>query len=76
MPDATYQKFIHRWEEVTDLPPQSLGILTPYYKNLTKRLKVMPWFSFVGISLISIIGLYVFLGTTITLLVTVLQRGF
>ncbi len=36
----------------------------------------MPWFSFVGISLISIIGLYVFLGTTITLLVTVLQRGF
>jgi len=76
MTDAIYQKFIHRWEEVTDLPPQTLGVLTPYYKKVTRRLKVMPWFVFVGISLVSIIGLYLLFGTTITLLVTILQRGF
>lgn len=76
MTDTVYQKFVKRWEEVTDLPPQTVGPLTPYYKTLVRRLKVMPWPMLVGISVISIIGLYMILGSAITLIVSILQRGF
>lgn len=76
MPDHLYQKFVKRWEEVTDLPPQTLGPLTPYYKAIVKRLKVMPWLSFVVISLTVVIGLYLLIGGAITFLVSILQRGF
>ena len=76
MSDTIYHKFVQRWEEVTDLPPQTVGPLTPYYKAFVRRLKVMPWPMLVGISAISIIGLYMIIGSAITLLVTLLQRGF
>ena len=76
MSDATYQKFLHRWEQVTDLPPQTVGPFTPYYKRTVKRLKVMPWPVLVGISLIGAIGLYMVLGPAITLIASLLQRGF
>ena len=43
MVDALYQKFVERWEEVTDIPPQTLGPLTPLYKRAARYLKIMPW---------------------------------
>ncbi len=76
MPDTTYRKFVARWEEVIDLPPQTLGPLTPLYKAFMRRLKVMPWPLLVGLSLMTIVGLYLLIGSTITLLVSLLQRGF
>ncbi len=76
MKSTTYQKFVRRWEEVTDLPPQTVGPLTPYYKALVRRIKVMPWPILVLCSLLLVIGLYLLLGTAVTLLVSILQRGF
>ena len=76
MTDTVYQKFVKRWEEVTDLPPQTVGPLTPYYKTLVRRLKVMPWPMLVLSSLFIVIGLYVFFGSAITLVVSLLQKGF
>lgn len=76
MTDATYRKFVKRWEEVTDIPPQGVGPLTPIYKQLVRRLKVMPWPLLVLCSLLFVVGLYVLLGSTITLLVSILQKGF
>lgn len=76
MTDALYDKFVKRWEEVMELPPQRLGPLTPYYKAATKRLKVMPWPMLVVGSVMLVIGLYLLFGSAITLLVNVLQRGF
>lgn len=76
MPDHLYQKFVKRWEEVTDLPPQTLGPLTPHYKWIVKRLKVMPWLPLVVVSLTVVIGLYLLIGGTITFLVSILQKGF
>jgi hypothetical protein len=76
MKSTTYQKFVRRWEEVTDLPPQTVGPLTPYYKAIVRRLKVMPWPLLVVISIIVVVGLYVLIGSAITLLVSILQRGF
>lgn len=76
MTDTTYKKFIARWEEVVDLPVQTLGPLTPVYKTFVRLLKVMPWPYFVLLSVLVVIGLYVVVGSAITILVTILQRGF
>jgi hypothetical protein len=76
MADMTYQKFIKRWEEVVDLPPQTLGPLTPQYKWLVKRLKLQPWTAFLIVSVAIVLGLWLLLGSAIPSLVTMLQRGF
>lgn len=76
MTDTTYQKFVRRWEEVTEVPPQTLGPLTPYYKLITRRLKVMPW-PLLLLGALGIVALLYFLvGPAITRLTTILQRGF
>lgn len=75
MNDAVYQKFVSRWEEVMDLPPQRLGPLTPYYKRMVPYLKVMPLPLLVLGSLFLVFVLYVLAGSAITFLVTLLQRG-
>lgn len=76
MKTDTYRRFVKRWEEVTDLPPQTVGPLTPYYKALTRRLKVMPWPVLVISSLLLVVGLYLLIGSAITLIVSLLQKGF
>ncbi len=76
MTDITYQKFVRRWEEVVEIPPQTLGPLTGLYKRMTKRLKIMPWPWFLGVSLVFTAGLYVIFGPGIAAIVTLLQRGF
>lgn len=76
MVDLTYQKFVKRWEEVTQLPPQTLGPLTPYYKIAVKRLKVMPWPLLVLGALCLVFGLYLLVGPAVTGLVSILQKGF
>ena len=76
MTNTTYQKFLKRFEEVTDLPPQTLGPLTPVYKAVVRRFKVMPLPWFILVSIIAVIALYFLIGSTITLIVSLLQRGF
>ena len=76
MPSTAYQKFLKRFEEVTDLPPQTLGPLTPVYKSIVRRLKVMPLPWFVVASLLLVLALYYIVGSTVTFIVSLLQRGF
>ncbi len=72
----TLQKFVKRWEEVVEIPPQTLGPLTRVYKSATKRLKIMPWPWFVGGSICIALILYLVFGSAVTGIVTLLQRGF
>lgn len=76
MRDRTYQKFVKRWEEVTDIPPQTLGPFTNIYKTLTHQLKVMPWPWYVVAGMIVALVLYLFFGTSVASLVTLLQKSF
>lgn len=76
MQDATYELFVKRWKEVTDLPPQSVGPLTPLYKWFTRRFKVMPWPWFFVAGLMLALVLYTVFGSAISFIVTTLQRGF
>jgi len=76
MTDAFYERFQKRWGEITDLPPQTVGPFTPYYKMVTKRLKVMPFPMLMLLSIMAILALFFILGSGITFLASVLQRGF
>lgn len=76
MTNVTYKRFVKRWEEVMDLPPQTLGPLTPYYKSITKRLKVMPWPLLVLGSVFIVIGIYALIGSSVIFVVSLLQKGF
>jgi hypothetical protein len=76
MTDALYHKFVKRWEEVTDLPPQTLGPLTPYYKKAVRGLKVMPWPALVAAGAALVVGIYLLIGSAITILTSILQKGF
>lgn len=76
MTDILYKKFVERWEEVTQLPPTTLGPLTGLYNTLTRHLKVMPLPALGIVSLVCVVGVYVLFGSTITLIVSILQKGF
>lgn len=76
MTDVTYERFVKRWEEVTNLPPQSLGPFTGIFKWVTRRFKVMPWPWFVGAGVVVAGFLYLLFGSAVSFLVTTLQRGF
>lgn len=76
MTDAIYNNVLKHFEEVTSLPPQKLGRLTPLYKEVTKRLKVMPWFVWGMLSIVLVFAMYLRFGSTLTFLVSTLQRGF
>ena len=76
MTNTAYQKFMKRWEEVIDLPPQTVGPLTPYYKSFVRRLKVMPFPWLVVLSIFIVIALYLLIGSAVTIIVSILQRGF
>lgn len=68
--------FLDRWQETTEIPPQTVGPFTPYYKEMTKRLKVMPLPLLVLGSLFIVVGLLFFFHSSIVSLVSLLQRGF
>jgi hypothetical protein len=76
MTDVLYHKFVKRWEEVTELPTQRMGPLTPYYKSAVKRLKVMPWPVLILAAVGVVLGIYLLIGSAITILTSILQRGF
>lgn len=76
MKDALFDRFEKKWDETTDLPPQTVGPFTPYYKMVTKKLKVMPLPILILISTVFIIFLFFAIGSGITFLTSILQRGF
>lgn len=76
MTDTAYQKFVARWEEVMELPPQRLGPFTGIYKRIVPSLKIMPWPVLVLSALCLVLGLYLLIGSAIAFLVSLLQRGF
>jgi hypothetical protein len=76
MADALYHKFVKRWEEVTDLPPQTVGPLTPYYKRAVRHLKIMPWPALVAAAVVTVVAIYLVIGSAITIVTSILQKGF
>ncbi len=74
--DPLYQKFVQKWREVTDLPPQTVGPLTPIYKKTVPYLKFAPWRVLAPVSLILAAALAIILEVTSVQIASLLQRGF
>lgn len=74
--DALYQKFVQKWDEVTELPPQTVGPLTPVYKRTVPIFKVAPWRLFVPLAFTLAAGFALILQVTAVQIATLLQRGF
>lgn len=76
MDDKLYNNFKHRWQEVTELPPQTLGPLTPVYKRTVPYFKIAPWRILVPLSFIMVAAAALILEITATQVASLLQRGF
>lgn len=74
--DALYQKFLQRWEEVTELPPQKVGPLTPVYKLTVPFFKTAPWRVLIPLSVVLVVFAAVLFEVTAAQVASVLQRGF
>lgn len=74
--DKTYQMLIQKMHEVSTLPQQTMGPLTPLYRVVIPYAKEAPWRWFVLGSLVTGIFFYVVSGALIVKLVSTLQHGF
>lgn len=74
--DKLYHQFVSKWEEVTELPPQTVGPLTPIYKRTVPYLKTDPWRIMAPAAFISAVGIALLLEITAVQIATILQRGF
>lgn len=62
--------------EVSNLPTQELGILTPYYKNLVSYFKVQPWKGIILLAIFIVVMFRLIFGPSFVKLATLLQAGF
>lgn len=74
--DPLYQKFVARWDEVTELPPQTVGPLTPVYKRTVPYLKIAPWRVLFPLSFVIAASVALLLEVTAVQIATLLQHGF
>lgn len=74
--DQLYQKFVAKWDEVTELPPQTIGPLTPVYKKTVPYFKYAPWRVLMPVSFIIIAAVALALEITAVQVASFLQRGF
>lgn len=65
-----------KFHEITAIPPQQVGFLTPLYKRATSQIKVMPLPVYIVLSVVLIVMLSFVLGSRLPLLTGILQRGF
>lgn len=62
--------------EVSGLPTQKFGVLTPQYKMAVSYLKVQPWRVIFLTSLVAVLLLRLIFGSSFVKIATLLQAGF
>lgn len=74
--DKFYLKLKEKMDLVFSVPPQNLGVFTPYWKKVIPIVKKVPFPLLTLTGLVSTIILWLLLGTLLVQLVTILQNGF
>jgi hypothetical protein len=74
--DELYNKLVIKMHEASIVPPQDVGIFTPFYKRIVPQLKLYPWKMAIILSIIAGFGMYFLLGSALVKLVSILQIGF
>lgn len=76
MNDKLFTNFYNRWEEVTMLPTQSLGPLTPVYKRVIPLFKNAPWRIIIPAAFVVVTLGALFIDVTAAQIASLLQRAF
>jgi len=76
MKSTLYENFYSRWQEVVELPPQTVGPLTPVYKRVAPFLKHAPWRILIPIALILVCLVALVHNLTAPQVASLLQKGF
>lgn len=76
MKNKLYKNYLTRWQEVTELSPQTVGILTPLYKKAVPYLKVSPWKLVVPLSFVLAVVIALVMEASILQITSLLQKGF
>lgn len=74
--DKLYQNFYKKWEEVTALPPQTVGPFTPLYKRTIPLFKIAPWRVLIPIAVFLTVAGALLHDATAVQVASLLQRGF
>jgi hypothetical protein len=74
--DQTYQKLLEKMHEVSAMPQQTVGPLTPVYRIVIPYFKHAPWRVLALGSVLGTVFLYLLLGVTLVSLVSIIQHGF
>jgi hypothetical protein len=74
--DKLYHLLVSKMQEASVVPPQEVGIFTPFYKKIVPQLKIYPWKLAIIFSIISAFMLYFLFGKSLIKAVSLLQIGF
>lgn len=74
--DKTYKLLLQKMQEVSELPQQTMGPFTPFYRAVIPYVKVAPWRGFAVGSFIVGLAFYFLFGALIVRAVSILQHGF
>jgi len=71
-----YHNFYQKWREVTELPTQTVGPLTPLYKKTVPFFKTAPWRILAPLAFLLVCIGALLLELTAVQVASVLQKGF
>lgn len=74
--DFFYQQLVAKMQQVSIVPPQNMGPLTPLYKRLVPQFKHFPFKALIPLSLLAILFAYLIFGTKLVRLASILQFSF
>ena len=74
--DKFYRELVIKMHEVSVVPPQTVGPLTPVYKIVVRELKFFPFKVIIPLSFLFILAAYLIFGPGLVKLAEALQAGF
>lgn len=74
--DKYYRELVLKMHEVSVVPPQTVGPLTPLYRLLVPQLKYFPFKALVVLSFLFVFLAYLVFGAWLVRLAELLQKSF
>ena len=73
--DSLYQSLVAKMQEMAVVPPQKLGLLTPFYKKVVPNFKISPLKSLLFLSVVATFSAFMLFGSRLVKLASILQAG-
>ena len=73
--DRIYRSLVAKMQEMAVVPPQRLGLLTPFYKKVVPVFKTSPLKSLLFLSVAATFSAFILFGSRLVKLASILQAG-